>query len=112
MDLRTLIALYLALREFAHQTRFMRFYHGQESFFVALEQGVRELLGNHDLISTVESYFGVQQIRYHLMLSPPLHHEGFGPHIGRPGGHYDVYTHSDRPRHSTEYPPTVRVPTC
>ena len=81
-----------ALRGFAHQTRFMHFYHGQESFFIALEQGVRELLGDHDPISTVESYFGIRQISYHLILSPLLHHGGFGPHIGRPGGPYDVYT--------------------
>lgn len=81
-----------ALRSFAHQTRFMHFYHSQEDFFGELEQGVRGLIGDHDPISTVESYYGIRQVSYHLILSPLLHHGGFGPHIGRPGGPYDVYT--------------------
>ena len=81
-----------ALRGFTHQTRFMHFYHSQESFFRALEQDFRDHLGDHDPISTVESYFGIRQISYHIILSPLLHHGGFGPHIGRSGGPYDVYT--------------------
>jgi hypothetical protein len=80
-----------ALRSFAHQTRFMRFFNDQERHFFELEQDVRQLIGEQDPIATVEAYYGTRQISYHLILSPLLHHGGFGPHIGRSGGPYDVY---------------------
>ncbi len=80
-----------ALRSFAQQTRFMSFFNDQERHFSELEQDVRQLIGEHDPIATVESYYGTRQISYHLILSPLLHHGGFGPHIGQPGGPYDVY---------------------
>ncbi len=81
-----------ALRSFAQQTAFMRFYDDQQRLFGDLEEDVRALIGDHDPIAAVEAYYGTRQISYHLILSPLLHHGGFGPHIGRPGGPYDVYT--------------------
>lgn len=81
-----------ALRSFAQQTAFMRFYDDQQRLFGDLEKDVRHLIGDHDPIAAVEAYYGTRQISYHLILSPLLHHGGFGPHIGRPGGPYDVYT--------------------
>ena len=80
-----------ALRSFSHQTRFMQFYNDQHRRFSNLAQDVRGLIGDHDPIAAVESYYGIRQVSYHLILSPLLHHGGFGPHIGRPGGPYDVY---------------------
>jgi hypothetical protein len=84
-------AFVAALRSFAYQTRFMSFYNDQERHFSELQGDVRQLIGNHDPISAVESYYGTRQLSYHLILSPLLHHGGFGPHIGRPGGPYEVY---------------------
>ncbi len=85
-------AFVAALRSFAYQTRFMSFFNDQQRLFGQLESNVRQLLGTNDPIATVEAYYGTRQLSYHLILSPLLHHGGFGPHIGRAGGPYDVYT--------------------
>ena len=81
-----------ALRDFARQTSFNRFYAGQEKLYLRLGYGLRENMTEVDAIGSIEAYFGSRQASYHLVLSPLLHHGGFGPHIGRPGGPYDVYT--------------------
>ena len=81
-----------ALRDFARQTHFNRFFTRQEKLYLRLKYGLRENIAHADPTAAVEDYFGTRQLSYHLVLSPLLHHGGFGPHLGRPGGPYDVYT--------------------
>jgi hypothetical protein len=87
------LATFLAsLRDFATQARFMRFFADQEGLYLRLASQVQDLLGDHDPVEAVEEYYGSRQTSYHLVLSPLLHHGGFGPHLGRHPGPYDVYT--------------------
>ncbi len=81
-----------ALRDFARQTHFNRFFARKGKFYLQIEEELRGNIANSDPIDAVENYFGTRQISYHLIIGPLLHHGGFGPHIGRPGGPYDVYT--------------------
>ena len=81
-----------ALRNFARQTQFNHFFTRSQKLYSRLRARLLEELAGADPTGEVEAYFGTRQISYHLVLSPLLHHGGFGPHIGRPGGPYDVYT--------------------
>lgn len=81
-----------ALRAFAHQTQFNHFFARSQKLYQRLATSLRESLAGADPTGEVEAYFGTRQVSYHLVLSPLLHHGGFGPHIGRLGGPYDVYT--------------------
>ena len=97
-----------ALRNFARQTQFNHFFARSQKLYRLLEARLREELADADPTSEVEAYFGTRQISYHLVLSPLLHHGGFGPHIGRHGGPYDVYTllgPTDATRGLPEYGP-------
>lgn len=80
------------LRHFARQTQFDHFFARSRKLYKRLEANFREELAGADPTGQVEAYFGTRQLSYHLVLSPLLHHGGFGPHLGRPGGPYDVYT--------------------
>ena len=80
------------LRDFARQTHFNRFFARQEKLYIRLKAELSQDLSHRDPTAAVEAYYGTRQLSYHLVLSPLLHHGGFGPHLGRPGGPYDVYT--------------------
>ena len=97
-----------ALRIFARQTQFNLFFTRSQKLYQLLETRFREELAGADPTGQVEAYFGIRQLSYHLILSPLLHHGGFGPHIGRHGGPYDVYTllgPTDATRGLPEYGP-------
>ena len=97
-----------ALRSFARQTQFNHFFARSQKLYKLLEARLREELAGADPTGEIEAYFGTRQISYHLILSPLLHHGGFGPHIGRHGGPYDVYTllgPTDATRGLPEYGP-------
>ncbi len=80
------------LRNFARQTQFNLFFTRNQKLYQLLAAQLREALADADPTGQVEAYFGTRQLSYHLVVSPLLHHGGFGPHMGRPGGPYDVYT--------------------
>lgn len=82
----------LALRHFARQTQFGHFFARSQKLYSLLRERLREKLAGADPTGEVEAYFGTRQISYHLVLSPLLHHGGFGPHLGPPKGPYEVYT--------------------
>ena len=81
-----------ALRDFARQTHFNHFFARHKNLYHLLKYKLNESIAQTDLVGLTEAYFGTRQASYHLLLSPLLHHGGFGPHIGSPGGPYDVYT--------------------
>ena len=81
-----------ALRDFARRTDFNRFFARQNKLYLQLEYKLRKDLAEANPSVEIEDYFGTPQLSYHLVLSPLLHHGGFGPHLGRTGGPFDVYT--------------------
>ena len=81
-----------ALRDFARKSNFSHFYARQKKLYLHMKYEFSKNIANADPVGSIEAYFGTRQISYHLVLSPLLHHGGFGPHLGRPGGPYDVFT--------------------
>ncbi|MBM3280417.1 MAG: DUF4932 domain-containing protein [Candidatus Handelsmanbacteria bacterium] len=68
-----------ALREFAAQSAFERFFAQQIPFYYHLVEQVGKKLRGEDLLGPLEAYYGMGLDEYHLVLSPLLHRGGFGP---------------------------------
>ena len=81
-----------ALRDFAYRTDFNRFFARHNKLYLQLEYQLRKELAEANPTAEIEAYFGTRQLSYSLVLSPLLHHGGFGPHLGQAGGPFDVYT--------------------
>ena len=80
-----------ALREFARTSRFMQFFRCNRGFYDEIVESVQQQLREQAYIEAMEAYYGVGQNSYTLILSPLLHHGGFGPRIEVVPGSYDVY---------------------
>ncbi len=70
-----------ALRDFADQSQFKRFFTRQTPFYYHLVEQVDKELKGEDLLGPLESYYGMELREYHLVLSPLLHQGGFGPRL-------------------------------
>lgn len=68
-----------ALRAFVRQTQFNHFFARSQTLYQRLATSLREALARADPTGDIEAYFGTRQVSYHLVLSPLLHHGGFGP---------------------------------
>ncbi len=78
-----------ASREFALDTNFMSFFEQHEPFYQQLVDNVS--VDYADLIS-LETYYGMQQHSYNIILVPLYLAGGYGPLIKHPNGSYDVYS--------------------
>lgn len=70
-----------ALRDFADQSQFERFFAQQTPFYYHLVEQVDKKLKGEDLLGPLEDYYGMELREYHLVLSPLLHRGGFGPRL-------------------------------
>ena len=80
-----------ALREFVPAAGFMKFFENNRKFYADVIRDVQEQLGSHDYIADLEYYYGTKQNSYNIILSPLLHHGGFGPRLKHNEDSYDVY---------------------
>lgn len=80
------------LRDFALRTDFNRFFTSQKNLYLQLEYQFRKDLDGANSSAEIEAYLGARQLSYHLVLSPLIHQDGFGPHLGCAGGPFDIYT--------------------
>ncbi len=82
-----------ALRDFAKESNFMDFYQSQSAFYEATAyETATQLSGGNDLVAVLETYFGMKQHSYHLILSPLFHDGGFGPRVDRGNGLSEIYS--------------------
>ena len=81
-----------ALRNFADQSQFERFFAQQTPFYYHLVEQVGKKLKGEDLLGPLEEYYGMELREYHLVLSPLLHRGGFGPRLPIGEGEYQGYS--------------------
>jgi hypothetical protein len=81
-----------ALRDFAVETDFMRFYSEQQPFYDQITASVTDMLADTDDLTALEAYYGMQEYSYNIVLAPLYHAGGFGPRVTRPDGSADVYS--------------------
>jgi hypothetical protein len=79
------------LRDFAEDTNFSQFYLANEGFYNAILDRSAALLKNHSYVKELESYYGMKQNSYHIILSPLYHPGGFGAWLAAGDGRYDLY---------------------
>lgn len=82
----------VALRGFADQSQFARFYAQHQPYYLHLVDRVEKELRGRDLLGPLEAYYGMQLREYHLVLSPLLHQGGFGPRLPVGDGDYLGYS--------------------
>jgi hypothetical protein len=80
-----------ALREFASEPEFAAFLERERPAFDSIEAEGRANLGAVDA-GLLELYFGETRSAYTIVLSPLLHHGGFGPRVRMPDGSIEVYS--------------------
>jgi hypothetical protein len=85
----TLLELADALRDFARQTDFMRFYEAHRELYDTQLAEVASLIGGHDYVPALEEFYGESRLSYGVILSP-LFAGGYGITIERDGD-YDIY---------------------
>lgn len=78
-----------ALREFAQETDFMRFYRSQSPLYDTLIIEVKSLLAGKPYVQTLEEFYGDSRSTYSLILSP-LFAGGYGPTVPTDEG-YEIY---------------------
>jgi len=78
-----------ALRDFAQETDFMRFYRSHQSLYDTLINEVKSLLSGKAYVQTLEDFYGDSRSTYNLILSP-LFAGGYGPTV-LTGEGYEIY---------------------
>jgi hypothetical protein len=66
-----------ALREFARESDFINWYDGQAPAIAEILTQTERTTGGEDYVATIESYFGMRQNSYHIVLAPLYHPGGF-----------------------------------
>jgi hypothetical protein len=79
------------LRDFAVESGFMGFYESQGPAIAEIVKRTARLAEGEDYIATLESYYGMRQHGYHIILAPLFHQGGYGPKVERGDGSFDLY---------------------
>jgi hypothetical protein len=79
------------LRNFATTSDFMTFFASQVPAIAEMVDRTEALAEGEDYIATLESYYGMRQNSYHIVLAPLFHHGGYGPKVERADGSHDLY---------------------
>ena len=80
-----------ALRAFARDTAFADFFRSQRPSHAASAAAPRKTMRLARLVRTLESYFGVRQRGYHVVLAPLLKTVAFGPRVAWKNGELETY---------------------
>jgi Domain of unknown function (DUF4932) len=80
-----------ALRDFARETKFADFYEANKGVYLHSINDTRTRLSAIDYAGAMESYFGMKQPSYTLMLAPLSKEVGFASNIKRDDGARDIY---------------------
>jgi hypothetical protein len=80
-----------ALRDFARASDFEAFFASQRARYADLVDATRGLMEDRDYVAELESYYGVAQRGYHLVLAPLFHQGGYGPRLTYPDGGLELY---------------------
>lgn len=81
-----------AMCDFAKTGNFEHFMNEQAAFFERICQEVKEVVSSESTVQVLEDYFGWRENSYNLILSPLLHHGGYGLRLSREDGKLDLYS--------------------
>ncbi len=79
------------LRDFAIKSNFMDFFNSHKDFYSILIKDTGMKLGDYKDVSTLESFYGISQNSYNIILAPLFHNGGYGPEIKTGPSKYDIY---------------------
>lgn len=81
-----------ALRSFAKASNFMKFIDKQQDFFQTIKEQTQLGEKSAQYLQQLESYYGIQQHSYNIVLAPFVHCGGFGPSIEYEDGSRDIFS--------------------
>lgn len=81
-----------ALRCFSQESHFMNFYQSQSAFYEAIVNGADAQFSLATDQIVLETYFGMKQFTFHVILVPLFHDGGFGIRIRRKNDLSDIYS--------------------
>jgi len=85
-----LTAYIKAVRSFARETNFVKFYNQHRGMYKTIVAQYRKEM-KRDYVKDLEDYYGSKQQSYTIILVPLFHPGGFGPRIQRGEGIFDAY---------------------
>ncbi|XMB87127.1 DUF4932 domain-containing protein [Mycoplasmatota bacterium WC44] len=90
--LTTVMKFYETVNDFYEVTNFKSFFDNHREFYTQMIINYQSEIIEAGLIKTLESYYGMSQNSYTIVLSPMLHGGGYGPRIKVEDNKYDVYS--------------------
>jgi len=81
-----------ALRTFASTTKFTTFMNSQQAFFKKMKDETKLESVLPPYLEQLESYYGMKQHSYNIILAPFIHCGGFGPSVILEDGSRDIYS--------------------
>jgi len=88
---RRLAEFVAALRDFARASDFTSFFRAHTGSYRAQVADVSEKLAGVDYVETLESYYGMRQHSYNILLVPLFHGGGYGPRVVHEDGKADIF---------------------
>lgn len=79
------------LRDFCIISNFNGFYETHKGTYMRSIELAKNTMGSIDYIGALESYFGLKNNSYTIILAPLFHPGGFGPRMKREDNTYDIY---------------------
>jgi hypothetical protein len=86
-----MIAFAGALKAFATESEFFRFYKDHKPFYERIARETEKSVQGEDLIGQLEQYYGAKKSSYTVIISPLLGRGSFGLQTERTGGTKDIY---------------------
>lgn len=80
------------LRDFYIDTNFQKFFNAHADYYNDIIDETIENMGNHNYIKELESYYGLKQNSYNIVLASLFHPGGFGPKVEVDKNKYDIYS--------------------
>lgn len=80
-----------AMKEFAEDSNFTKFFHKNEKFYTELIEEEVKIIEGNEFIKQIEDYYGMSQNSYNFIFASIFNRCGFGPRV-KIGEKYDIYS--------------------
>lgn len=88
---KPLLEFIAALRDFAEVSRFTGFFEAHAGTYGEMIAAAERAMGDVNYFEMLESYYGMRQNSYSILLAPLFHQGGNGPRIDRSDGELDIF---------------------
>lgn len=82
----------VVLRDFVRESDFGQFYSEHRAYYARLVEAVEKTMGSRDYVEELESFCGIRQAGYSIILVPLYGPVGYGPRVKTVAGQVHVYS--------------------